>query len=70
MCVGMPGKVIQVKNSRAQIKTTDHTHWVDISLIQEKVQKGNYLICYQDAAINKITPAAAQEVLSLLGGKT
>lgn len=66
MCVGIPGKVILIKGKRAKIKMGDHSHWVDISALSEKVKKGDYLISYQDTAINKLSKEEAEESLRLL----
>ena len=66
MCVAMPSKVISIKEKQAQIKQDDHVHWVDISLIKEKVKVGDYLISYQSAAINKISKQEAKEILDLV----
>jgi hydrogenase assembly chaperone HypC/HupF len=68
MCVGIPGKVVEIKNKRAKVKQGDHLHWWDLGLIQEKVEVGDYLLSYQEAAINKLTPKQAQETLGLLAG--
>lgn len=66
MCIGIPGKVLKIKGKKAKIKQGDHSHWVDISPIQEKVKIGDYLITYQTAAINKISKKEAKETLNLL----
>jgi len=66
MCVGIPGKVVLVKGKKAKIKQGDHFHWVDISSIGEEVKKGDYLLTYLDAAINKISLQDAEEVLKLM----
>ena len=68
MCVGIPGKVILIKDKRAKIKQGSHCHWVDISPLQEEVKEGDYLITYQTAAINKISSKEAEEILDLMDG--
>ena len=68
MCVGLPGKVVEVKGNRAKIRQGGHCHWVDVSLISEGVKKGEWLMTYQQAAINKISEAQAKEVMKLTGG--
>ena len=49
-----------------KIKLPDHEHWVDITMIEEGVKIGDYLLSYQEAAINKISPHQAKEVFKLL----
>ncbi len=66
MCVGIPGKVISIKGKRAKIKQGEHFHWVDLSSLQEKVKKGDYLITYQEVAVNKISSKEAKEILKLM----
>lgn len=66
MCVGIPGKIVLIKGKRARIKQGNHFHWVDISVLEEKVKKGDYLLTYQKAAINKISAKQAEEVLALM----
>jgi len=66
MCIGIPGKVILIKNKKAKIKQGDHFHWVDIASIDEEVKIGDYLICYQNVAINKLSEKEAKESLELL----
>ena len=61
MCLGIPGKVIEVKGKQAKIKQPDHEHWVDITMIDNGVKIGDYLLSYQNAAINKITKKEANE---------
>jgi len=66
MCIGIPGKVILIKGENAKIKQGGHLHWVDISSLEDEVKKGDYLITYQETAINKISPQSAKEILGLM----
>ncbi len=68
MCVGIPGKVILVEAQKAKIEQNGHFHWLDVSLIEEKVKIGDYLLAYQNTAINKISPDQAKEVFRIIGG--
>lgn len=68
MCVGIPGKVINLEGKKAKIKQGDHFHWVDISPLADKVKKGDYLLTYLGAAINKISQEDAREVFKLMDG--
>lgn len=65
MCVGLPGKVVEIKGKTAKIKQGGHFHWVDVSGIDE-VKIGDYLLTYQEAAINKVSAKEAEEVLKLM----
>lgn len=66
MCVGIPGKIILIKEKRAKIKQGNHFHWVDISVLEEKVKKGDYLLTYQKAATNKISAKEARDIFALM----
>jgi hydrogenase assembly chaperone HypC/HupF len=66
MCVGIPGKVTRIKGKRAKIALPDHHHWVDTTMIEQRIKPGDYLLTYQNVAINRLTPAQAKETLKLL----
>ena len=66
MCLGIPGKVIKIKGQKAKIDQIDHCHWVDISNLDQKAKLGDYLISYQQVAINKISSKDARQILSML----
>lgn len=66
MCLGIPGKVVSLKDKKAKVKQNNHYHWLDISLIEDKIKIGDYLIAYQEAAINKISSQEAKKILSLI----
>ncbi|MFH1840727.1 MAG: HypC/HybG/HupF family hydrogenase formation chaperone [Candidatus Shapirobacteria bacterium] len=66
MCISIPGKVILIKGGNAKIKQGGHFHWVNISSFEDEVKKGDYLITYQEVAINKISPKDAKEILRLM----
>lgn len=66
MCVGLPGKVIEIKGKRAKVQQRKHSHWVDLSVLERRVKKGDYLIDYQGVAINKIASKQAKEILKLV----
>lgn len=65
MCLGVPQKVVQIKANQAKVQSLDHDHWIDLGLVED-VQVGDYLLSYQNAAINKIEPAEAEEILQLI----
>ena len=66
MCVGVPEKVIEIKEKKAQIEQGGHFHWVDISPLDQDVKVGDYLITYQDVAVNRISAKEAEEVIALM----
>jgi len=66
MCIGVPGKVIKIKGKKAKIQQNGHFHWVDISCLDDKVKKGDYLICYQGIGFNKISKKEAQDFFNLM----
>ena len=66
MCLGIPGKVIKIKDKKVKVSQDGHYHWLDISLIEDEVKIGDYLLSYQEAAINKVPNKEAEEILSLI----
>jgi hydrogenase maturation factor len=60
MCVGLAGKIVEIKGRRAKIKQGEHFHWVDI--------EGDYLLTYQKAGINKIPAREAKEIIQVIHG--
>lgn len=80
MCFATPGKVTKIKGkvafiqmphprrSRSATLRGKHTHEVDISLLK-KVRVGDYLLCHDKMAINKIPASEAKQILKLKRGK-
>ena len=66
MCLAIPGKVIKIKGKTAQVKQADHCHWLDTSLIESSLKVGDYLLSYQNTAINKISVQEAKQILKLI----
>lgn len=66
MCVGIPGKILKIKGKKAKIAQANHYHWVDLGVLFQKVKVGDYLIIYQNVAINKISKREAKEIISLM----
>ena len=64
MCFATPGKVTKIKGKIAFIEMPEHTHEVDISLLK-KVKVGDYLLCHDKMAINKIPANEAKQILKL-----
>jgi len=65
MCLGIPGKVIAIKNKKAKVKQSNHHHWVDISLL-DTIKVGDFVLTYQQAAIDKVSSKEAKKTLKLL----
>ncbi len=67
MCVEIPSRVVLVKDNQAKIKQGEHSCWIDISAIDEEVKEGDYLITYQNIAVNKVPQKEIDELLALIG---
>ncbi|MBI5254705.1 HypC/HybG/HupF family hydrogenase formation chaperone [Candidatus Falkowbacteria bacterium] len=70
MCIGIPQKVLEIKDKMARVQSGDHEHWLDISTIDDTVCVGDYLLSYQGAAINKIAADTAREDYDTLSFRT
>ena len=68
MCFATPGKVIKLKGKIATIKMPNHQHRVDVSLLKN-VKVGDYLLCHDKMAINKIPRQEAEKILKLKIGE-
>jgi len=68
MCVGIPARVIRLKDKKAVVKQHNHLHEIDLSFITETIQEGDYLLVHQDVAISKIPIEEAQKILSFTSG--
>lgn len=62
MCVATP---VQVKKVDGQKAIVDPNIEVDLSLMSEKVKPGDWLMCHQGLAINKLNPDEVQDILDL-----
>ena len=60
MCIGIPQKVLEIKDKMALVSAGDHQHWLDISAIDGPVVVGDYLLSYQGVAINKVNQCEAK----------
>ncbi len=64
MCFAVPGKVVKIKGKIATIEMPEHKHMVDISLLKG-VKIGDYLLCHDKMAINKIPKSEAKQILKI-----
>ncbi len=65
MCLAIPSKVVKIKDDWATVKSGDHQHRVDLSLLKN-VKIGDYLIFHDNLAINKIPKKQAQQILDMI----
>lgn len=68
MCIGIPAKVVKIKNQQAQVKQGGHTHWIGYPLVAD-LAVGDWVLTYQDTVINKISASEAQRAIRLLQGE-
>ena len=68
MCLTIPGKVIEIKDQNALLKTSSGVRRINIGLIS-RVKVGDWLLASTDLAVKKIKAKDAEEILELLAGK-
>lgn len=68
MCLTIPGKVIEIKNQKALLKTLSGVRQINIGFISS-VKVGDWLLATTDLAVKKIKARDAEEILELLAGK-
>ena len=66
MCLGTPMKVVSVKENIAVCETGGIRRDVNIFLIEEPLNVGDYVLVHVGYAIEKIDPHRAQETIFLL----
>jgi biotin synthase len=67
MCLTIPGKVIEIKDKKALLKTPSGVRRINIGLIS-RVKVGDWLLASTDLAVKKIKARDAEEILELLAG--
>lgn len=66
MCLATPLKIKQLNNQQAVMELpAGEEKTVDVSLVQQPLQVGEYLICSHNIAINKLSQTEAAEILGL-----
>lgn len=64
VCLAIPGKIIKISGKKAKIFQKNHSHWIDLSLVED-VKVGDYLICQSNFALNKVESLEAEKILKL-----
>ena len=65
MCLAIPSKVLKIEDNRAIVKSDNHTHKADLSIVKN-VKIGDYLLVHGDMALNKIPKKDALKILNFL----
>jgi hydrogenase expression/formation protein HypC len=65
MCLGVPGRVVDVKGSVAVVDFFGLQRTVRLEVVDEAVQPGDYILNHVGFAIRRIPPAQIQETLAL-----
>jgi len=72
MCLGVPGRVIEVREFTATVDFWGVRKDVRLDIVDEPVEPGDYILNHVGFAIRRIPPESVQETLSLyemlLGG--
>jgi len=68
MCLATPSKIIGIRGGKALIQTHDHRHEVNLSLLKN-VKIGDWVLCVNDLAIQKIPREDALGIINLLETK-
>ena len=65
MCLAIPAKVIKKQGQWVTVKSLDHTHRANLSLVKN-VKIGDYLIISGELALNKISKREAEKIINLV----
>lgn len=66
MCIAIPAKVLSVDNHMAEVDLIGNSRRVNIDLISEKLDSGDYVLIHAGYAIERIDEGTALETLALL----
>lgn len=64
MCLATPQKVIKIEKEWATVQSSKHRHKVNLGLLKN-VKIGDYLICHNKMAINKIPKKEAEKIIKI-----
>jgi hydrogenase expression/formation protein HypC len=65
MCLGVPGKIIDINGSMATVDFWGVRRQVNIDIVDEPVQPGDYILNHVGFAIRRIPEESIAETLSL-----
>ena len=65
MCLGVPGKIIDIHGSMATVDFWGVRRQVNIDIVDEPVQPGDYILNHVGFAIRRIPEESIAETLSL-----
>jgi hydrogenase expression/formation protein HypC len=65
MCLGVPGRVIEVREFTATVDFWGVRKDVSLMIVDEPVAPGDYILNHVGFAIRRIPPEAVQETLAL-----
>lgn len=65
MCLGVPGRVIEVREFTASVDFWGVRKDVRLDIVDEPVAPGDYILNHVGFAIRRIPPEAVQETLAL-----
>lgn len=65
MCLGIPGKIIEITNGTARVDVTGTTKEVNLMLM-DNVRVGDYVIIHAGFAIQKVNENEAHKTLRLI----
>jgi hydrogenase expression/formation protein HypC len=65
MCLGVPGKVLEVQGLEATVDFFGVRRTLRLDIVDEPVQPGDYVLNHVGFAIRRIPPEEVQETLAL-----
>jgi len=65
MCLATPMKIVEISGEKAVVKSSDHSHTVDLNLLKNP-KVGEYVLAHGDLAINKLPEEEALRILQMI----
>ena len=67
MCLAIPSRIVEIKGGLATADVYGARRQINLMLLPEEAQVGEYVLVHAGFAIQKIDEEAARETLSLIG---
>ncbi len=67
MCLATPSKIIKIKAGWATVRSGNHTHKANLSLLKG-AKIGDYVLVHADLALNKVGKKEAEKILKIIKG--
>jgi len=65
MCLGVPGKIVEIDGINALVDFWGAKRWIRLDTIDDEVAPGDYVLAHVGFAIKKIPPSEIESTLAM-----